>query len=138
MILSVKLLDDRAKLPVKAYSNDAGFDIFSLEDAVLSPDRVNVLSTGLAFEIPIGYFGLLMSRSSAAINSGIDNIAGVIDSDYRGEIKIVVTTMRMVTISAGEKIAQLIIIPTPQIEIKRSYNLHPTERGQNGFGSSGK
>lgn len=136
--LRVKKLDPSATLPTRPHKTDAGLDIYLLRDCYLRANQSNILSTGLAFEIPSGHFGLLLSRSSTAMKYGMANIAGVIDSDYRGEVRVVVTVEKEYMAHAGDRIAQLIIVPIPDIQIEEAQELSETQRGSGGFGSSGK
>lgn len=137
MELRIKLLDERARLPRRAHPNDAGLDLAPLGGADLTPGETSKLRTGVAVEIPTGYFGMAVPRSSAKAR-GLD-VLGIIDSDYRGEVHIVITNTgwREQIIRPGEFLAQLIIIPvaTPCITIVNE--LSPTARADGGFGSSG-
>lgn len=137
MELRIRLLDDRAKLPRRAHPNDAGLDLAPLEDHMIGPGETRKMRTGIAVEIPTGYFGLLQSRSSAKMN-GID-ITCVIDSDYRGDVTISAANIGegFVHVRACQFIAQLIIIPCLSPAISIVPELSETGRGAKGFGSSG-
>ena len=139
--LRIKILDDRATPPRRAHPTDAGLDlapISSGDTRRVGPGETSIYRTGIAAEIPTGYFGLVVPRSSAKVR-GL-SISGVIDSSYRGDIRIVITnaSWNTQTIRHGEHIAQLIIIPceTPAITIVNE--LSQTDRGTSGFGSSDK
>lgn len=146
MYLKVKRLTDSAKLPIKINQTDAGFDVFSDEDITIVARETVLVSTGIALEIPEGYYGRLKGRSGLSVKTGLRVIEGTIDSDYRGEIKIMCEcfTKRIdgnfVTkhiIKKGERIAQLIIQPLPEITIVECDELSETKRGVGGFGSTG-
>lgn len=138
MKLKIKLLDENAKVPTKAYFGDAGIDFYSLYDTWVHPQKSNVLPTGVSMEIPQGYFGLMKSRSSLAMKYGCNNTAGVVDAGYRGEVRVVLSTVKPFEIKAGDKIAQMVILPIPDIELEEVEELSNTQRGRKGFGSSGK
>lgn len=121
---------------------DAGYDLFTLEGTTLQPGERQLLSTGLHVEIPDGYVGLVKDRSSTAL-AGLHNLAGVIDASYRGEVKILVLNVgdAPYTIEVGQKIAQMVVIPcyTQSITYVDTVTaLASTERGDGGFGSTGK
>jgi len=140
MKIKVKKLDSRSKMPAYAHPGDAGMDLFSLERMSLRPGERVSCPTGIALEISEGYVGLVWDKSGLASKNGIKTMAGVIDSGYRGEIKIVLANLsqEVYTVNAGEKIAQLLIqkVENPEIEIVE--NLSDTVRGDGGFGSTGK
>jgi dUTP pyrophosphatase len=139
MKLKVKKLNNEAKLPVKKRKGDAGFDLYSLEDVELKPGERKLVSTGIAIEIPYGYFGLIKDRSGLAVKNGLHCLAGVVDSNYRGEIKVVLINLgnEPVKLEKHSRIAQLLIIPVPDFEIEEVNELSETERNEKGFGSSG-
>lgn len=137
MKMKVKRLTDTAKLPEKANRNDAGFDLYTDESFYLK-GHVQTISTGIALEIPEGYYGRLVGRSGLTSKSPIRVIEGVIDSDYRGEIKVMITSDSCSgEYEHGLKIAQLIIQPLPSVELVEVEELSTTGRGKNGFGSTG-
>lgn len=140
MELRIKQLDDRAKLPRRAHPSDAGLDLAPIVgkgQRVICPGETVKYRTGLAAEIPPGCFGMVVPRSSAKLK-GLD-VLGVLDSDYRGEIHIVVTNTGNDTevVEGGQYIAQLIIIPCLSPAISIVPELSETGRGVKGFGSSG-
>jgi dUTP pyrophosphatase len=152
--LQVELLDEHAKVPTKAYDKDAGLDIYALHKEVVrgpmieygydDDDRfrggeVSIIRTGIAVKIPDGYFGLIGNRSSMG-KRGLIVMGAIIDSSYTGELMIMLTnnTDEPHRIEAGDKIAQLLILPVPQVTVKVVDELPNTARGQSGFGSSGR
>jgi len=123
LIVKVKKTNDKAIIPTKAHQSDAGFDLHALVstgDPTDLPISFRTIGTGIAMEIPEGYFGLIKPRSGLSTKEGIDVLAGVVDSGYRGEIKVVLQSshargVRM--ISRGEKIAQILILPLPMLRL---------------------
>lgn len=154
MNLKVKRLTETAILPEKAFPTEAGFDVFADEAVTIHNGETVAVSTGIALEIPDGYYGRLKARSGLTLNSTLRVQEGTIDSSYRGEVKIIaeikdyeqgITRFGFVassntgkfTIEKGMKIAQLIIQPVPQFEIVEADELSESDRGENGFGSTG-
>lgn len=141
--VKVKLLTPTAKCPTKGSAQAAGYDIYADCDAdVYFGDATEVI-TGIAVKIPDGYAGIVKPRSGLAFNNGIDTMAGVIDSDYRGELKVLLTRNIddgfATGISEGDRIAQLLIVPClnqHDFKVVDDFN-DKTERGENGFGSTG-
>lgn len=139
--LDFKKLDDRAILPTRSNPTDAGLDLYAVSDDWIYPKSVTSVRTGIAVAIPTGYVGLVHPRSGLAFKHGITvvNAPGTIDSDYRGEIRVALTTLtdRSYRITAGDRIAQLVIqkieLPAPTWVDE----LSDTERGIGGFGSTG-
>lgn len=129
-----------AKRPKYGHPGDAGLDLFSCENHRLEPGGRHSFSTGWAFEIPRGYVGLVWDRSGLASKNGIHCLAGVVDSGYRGELKIVLlnTGQEPYHVKNGDKIAQLLIQPVEHMEIKEAESLSDTTRGSAGFGSTGR
>jgi dUTP pyrophosphatase len=133
------------KTPVTAYAGDAGFDLeFAPSDSmtrVIRPGTVELMETGVAVAIPEGYAGLVLPRSGMAANRCLApiNSPGLIDSGYRGEIVVALTNHGSArqAVAAGERIAQLVIVPVLLPWIETVEELDETERGSNGFGSSG-
>ena len=141
MRLPIQRLHPDAVVPEHAYAGDAGLDLVICESVSLGPGERAAVRTGLAVEIPQGYAGFVLPRSGLALNHGITllNSPGLIDSGYRGEIKlIVVNTDRNATFTAdaGKRMAQLVIVAYPSIEPYRVDELEGSERGERGFGSS--
>ena len=140
--VSVKRLDDKAVLPENAYAGDAGVDLRATEALVLKPFERACVSTGIAVAIPDGYAGYVIPRSGLAIKHGISvvNAPGLIDSGYRGELKVILINLdphEPFTIEVGDRIAQLVIAEVGQVHWAVTECLDETERGAGGFGSSG-
>lgn len=142
MQLRVKRLDPGLPLPSYAHDGDAGLDLCSAEDRTLSPFERALVGTGLAVAIPEGYAGFVQPRSGLAIKHGLSfvNTPGLIDSHYRGEIRVIVINLdpsEPLAISRGEKIAQLVIQRVERVDVVDSDDLDSTARGEGGFGSTG-
>lgn len=140
--LPIKRLDPTVELPTYAYEGDAGLDLRANEDVTLAPHERRLVSTGLAIAIPEGYAGFVQPRSGLALREGLSmaNTPGLIDSHYRGELKVCVVNLddeRPITISRGERIAQLVIQRVPVVTLVEVEELDETDRGSGGFGSSG-
>ena len=138
-MLKVKILNEKGKLPSRANPDDAGLDLFSAEKLTIQPKEWAKVSTGIAIEIPPGYYCRIAPRSGLALNYGIDVFAGVIDSSYRGELAVILYNAGGLPfeILEGQKIAQMIIeicqVWYPQEVFELSYSV----RSEGGFGSSG-
>ena len=139
MKLQIQRLDKEAKLPSYAYKGDAGMDVFSIENTDLFPGEKVAVRTGLRLAIPEGYAGFVWDKSGLATKHHIKTMAGVIDSNYRGELQVVLTNLgkEIYHIEKGSKIAQFIISPVASFEIEEAEIADETERGEGGFGSSG-
>jgi dUTP pyrophosphatase len=140
--LVVRRLRDDAVLPEHAYPGDAGLDLAACERVVIAPGARAVVSTGLAVAIPVGHAGLVTPRSGLAVRHGLGmvNAPGLIDSGYRGELRVVLlNTDRETpfTVESGMRVAQLVVIPVPELTLVEVEDLPETERGVAGFGSSG-
>ena len=138
----VKRLDETLDLPAYAYAGDAGLDLRAAEDAVLKPFERKAVACGIALAIPSGYAGFVLPRSGLAAKHGISivNAPGLIDSNYRGEIKVILINLdpnNPFVIARGDRIAQLVVLKTPSVELSEASDLDDTVRGQGGFGSSG-
>lgn len=137
MKLKVKRITPTAMLPIKNHSTDAGFDLFADEDITVQTQTV--IKTGIALEIPTGYYAEIVGRSGLTSKTSFRVNKGVIDSAYRGEIGIMCETYRTTyTINQGDKIAQMILHKLPDFEIEEVDELSSSERGTKGFGSSDK
>jgi dUTP pyrophosphatase len=139
--LPVRRLRPEARLPDRAYPGDAGLDLATCEPVELRPGERAVVPTGLAVAIPRGYAGFVQPRSGLAAQRGVAvvNSPGLIDSGYRGEIRIVLLNTdreETFTAEAGDRIAQLVVLPVPAVEITVVEELPESERGMRGFGSS--
>jgi len=140
MTLQVKLLREDAILPRRINSTDAGLDIFLCEEThTCFAGCRSVAATGIAVAIPNGYYGRIAPRSGLAVRYGVDVLAGVVDSSYRGEIKVVLfnTDERPHTFVQGARIAQLIIEKIALPVVVEVSDLDETSRGDDGFGSTG-
>lgn len=140
MKLYIQKLDPSATLPSYAYEGDAGMDIFSFQDVEIAPGGKALVSTGLKVAIPKNHAGFVWDKSGIAIKSYIKTMAGVIDSNYRGELKIALANLgsEPYIIKKGEKIAQLVVKPIVAPEVLEVDELPKNdERGEKGFGSSG-
>ena len=139
--LPVKRLTATSTLPSKANLFDAGLDLYSDEKdpVTLSPGERRLFSTGISVAIPKGFVGLIWPRSGHAVKTGLDTMAGVIDSPYRGEVKVLLINHSQdhQVYRHGDKIAQLIIQQAPDFTPVETENLDETSRGERGFGSSG-
>jgi len=142
MILKIKKLNQNAVIPAYQTKEAAGFDLHSIDDVIIKPGERKLIGTGLAFEIEFGYEVQIRPRSGLAYKHGITvlNTPGTIDSDYRGEIKVLLInhSSEAFEVKKGERIAQAVIAPVIQAEIVEVENLSDTERGSGGFGSTGK
>lgn len=132
------VLDDGAYMPLRAHSDDAGYDLFSMEDGCIFPNARAKFDTGVHMAIPSGYEGHIRSRSSVMINKGCIT-DGTIDSGYTGSIGVILFNLsgKLVEIKKGEKIAQIVIEPIFTPELEEVDCLEETERGSGGFGSTG-
>ena len=140
--LPVKRLDPTIELPSYAYAGDAGLDRRSSEDVTLEPFERRLISTGLAIAIPEGYAGFVQPRSGMALKHGLSmaNTPGLIDSHYRGELKVIAINLdprEPISIKRGDRIAQLVIQQVPVVSLVEVEELDETDRGTGGFGSSG-
>jgi dUTP pyrophosphatase len=140
--LRAQRLDPRAVLPTRAHPGDAGLDLYALDPCRLAPGDRAIVRTGIAVEIPAGYAGLVMPRSGLASRNGIAlvNAPGLIDSGYRGELKILLLNTDRTTgceIAAGDRIAQLVLTAVQTPAVVEVAELSASTRGVDGFGSSG-
>lgn len=137
-LLKVKRLRRTAKLPTRGSEQAAGLDLYTDLSEVLTPQATVVISTGIAIELPPGTVGLILDRSSMG-KKGVHTFGGVIDSDYRGEIKVTLhnTNNQNIHIDDGDRIAQLVVLPIVIMQPYEVKELTTTERGSNGFGSTG-
>ena len=157
MEIKYSKLHPEGKEPFRANMSDAGYDLFSTEYVVLEPFQRRLISAGINVEIPEGFYGRVAPRSGLACKNGIDVMAGVIDSGYRGEIKVLLINFNFegynlqptafeamfgsankIEIKPGDRIAQLIIEKCHTVEWKSMETLEDSLRGDQGFGSSGQ
>jgi dUTP pyrophosphatase len=142
MNLRIARLDERARLPTRAHDGDAGLDLYALEPAVLAPGERASVPTGIAVEIPPGHAGLVLPRSGLAARHGISvvNAPGLIDSGYRGEVRVLLLNTdraRPFELGAGDRIAQLVLVRVALATPTEVDALGDSDRGAGGFGSSG-
>lgn len=140
--LPIKKLNPQVELPTYAYEGDAGLDLRAAEDISLRPFERTLISTGFAIAVPEGYAGFVQPRSGSALKLGLSmpNTPGLIDSHYRGELKVVAVNLdpkSAIRIKKGERIAQLVIQEVPVVKLIEVDELDETDRGEGGFGSSG-
>ena len=142
MKLRIKKLNENATVPTYGTEYSAGADLYSIETVTVAPHETKLVHTGIALEIPEGYAGLIFARSGLASKRGLApaNKVGVIDADYRGEIMVALHnhSETEASVEAGERIAQLSIMPFLKAEFELSDELSDTVRGAGGFGSTGK
>jgi dUTP pyrophosphatase len=140
--LRVRRIEAGATLPRRAYPGDAGLDLYALERELLEPGERASVRTGIAVQIPDGHAGLVLPRSGLAARHGIAlvNAPGLIDTGYRGEIRVLLLNTDRdtpCTIAAGDRIAQLVLVRIETPDVVEVDQLAPSERGAGGFGSSG-
>ena len=140
--VKIQLINPNAKLPTYAHTTDAGADVYAAESVWFMPGETKIVPTGLKVAIPTGYEIQIRPRSGMSLKTGfrIANAPGTIDSDYRGEVGVIMTNTSTSTenIAQGDKIAQMVISPVPMIKWIETDNLDETERGESGFGSTDK
>lgn len=139
--LPIRRLRPDAVLPERAYTGDAGLDLAACERVELRPGARAVVATGLSVAIPDGYAGFVQPRSGLAARNGITivNTPGLVDSGYRGELCVILLNTdpaEAFVVEHGMRIAQLVIVPVPELELLEVDELPPSERGVRGFGSS--
>lgn len=140
--VAITRLREDAVLPEAAYRGDAGLDLVACESVEIAPGRRQMVATGIAVAIPEGYAGFVLPRSGLAARHGITfvNTPGLIDSGYRGELRVIVLNTdpeTPFTVEAGTRIAQLVIVPVAEVGLVEVEDLPVSERGAAGFGSSG-
>lgn len=144
MNIALKKLTDTAKMPERGSVAAAGYDLFAdiTEEQVIEPHDTKMIGTGIAVAIPDGYFGGIYARSGLSAKEGLRpaNCTGVVDADYRGEIKVALhndcTEARKIV--PGQKIAQMVVMPFLDVVFEEQDTLDQTDRGAGGFGSTGK
>ncbi len=139
--LPIRRLRDDAVLPERAYAGDAGLDLAACERVELAPGERATVPTGLAVAIPEGFAGFVQPRSGLAARHGLTvvNSPGLVDSGYRGELRVVVLNTdarEAFVVEPGMRIAQLVVLPVPEVELVEVEELPESERGVRGFGSS--
>ena len=133
-------MDGAGELPEYSSAGAAGADLRAREAVVLAPGGRAAVATGLNVEIPAGHVGLVWPRSGLAVRHGIDTLAGVIDSDYRGEVRVVLVNHgdAEFRIEPGDRIGQLLVQKVERASFSRAGALAATSRGEGGFGSTGR
>jgi dUTP pyrophosphatase len=140
MKLQIQRIHPDAKLPSYAYEGDAGMDLYSVEDTTITPGEKVLVATGLKLAVPAGHGGFVWDKSGIATKYHIKTMAGVVDSNYRGELKVALTNLgaEPYDVKRGEKVAQLVIKPVATPEIEEVDEIEANDvRGEKGFGSSG-
>lgn len=140
--LLVKRLDPGVPLPTSAHPGDAGLDLCAAEDVTLKPGERASIPTGIAVAIPEGYAGFVLPRSGLAARHGLSmvNAPGLIDAGYRGEIRLVLINLdpsEALELRRGDRVAQLVLQPVPEVQVREVDELPPSARGEGGFGSTG-
>ena len=139
--IKIKRLNENAILPEKQHDSDAGYDLHSIEDIILKPNQIYKVKTGIAIQIPNNYGGLVLPRSGLSSKYGISliNTPGLIDPGYRGEllIPLINHSSNEYTINKNERVAQLILIEIPEVNIEVVSDLDDSDRDSKGFGSTG-
>ena len=140
--LFIKKLYSNSIIPTKGSSEAAGYDLYARIDGlnnIIEPHSSLLVSTGVAMKIPFGYYGRIAPRSGFSVKTELIINAGVIDSDYRGEVKILFQnfTDKYISINNGDKVAQIIIEKIAHCDVLEVQDLDDTARGTNGFGSTG-
>ena len=134
------ILDEGAKMPTRAHADDAGLDLYSRENRVIFPHSSATFDIGVHVEIPRGYVGMIKSKSGLNVKYGLTS-EGVLDCGYTGSIRVKLYnhSSEAYTVAAGDKISQLVITPfiAPELELVKDFGTE-TERGENGFGSTGR
>lgn len=137
-VIKAKKLDPRAQLPLRAHPTDSGADLFALERTVLPPHTVVKVRTGIAVELPENTSGIIWGKSSVE-SKGIKAMAGLVDAPYRGELLVCMYNLNDAefVFEAGQKVAQLVVLPTLYPSFTEVQDLSDTSRGSGGFGSTG-
>ena len=136
--MKVKKLHPQAKLPVRAHATDSGADLFALERTVLPPHAISHVHTGIAVELPENTSGIIWGKSSVE-SKGVKAMAGLVDAPYRGELIVCMYNLNDTefVFEKGQKVAQLVVLPTLYPDFEEAEELSDTARGAGGFGSTG-
>ena len=141
-VLKIKKLNEDAIIPFYAHPGDAGLDLFSVEEVTIEPGKRQLVATGISIELPKNTEAQVRPRSGLALKYGVTvlNSPGTIDEGYRGEIKVILINHgeEAFKINRGDKIAQMVIMPVLTVGIEEVEILNDSERGEGGFGSTGK
>ena len=138
--IRVKKTEKKAIVPTRSNQSDAGWDLYSVTTRPIAPSQRVTIKTGISLEIPEEYVGLIWPRSGMSVKNGIDVLAGVVDSGYRGEIKVILYNHGKsdFLINNKDRIAQMILTPVIKMDLEETDDLPETIRGEGGFGSTGK
>ena len=138
LTMKVKKLAPHATLPLRAHATDSGADLFALERTVLAPRAITYVHTGIAVELPESTSGIIWGKSSVE-SKGIKAMAGLVDAPYRGELIVCMYNLNDTefTFEQGQKVAQLVVLPTLYPAFEEAEELTDTARGDGGFGSTG-
>jgi dUTP pyrophosphatase len=140
-VVKMQPIDSRAQLPVKGSEGAAGMDLKASQMVVINPGQTGMVDTGWNIEIPKGHVGLVCSRSGLAAKQGVFvlNAPGIVDEDYRGEIKVILHNAgnTAFVVNVGDRIGQLVLMKLPEWEVMLTGELSASARGTNGFGSTG-
>ncbi len=138
LTLKVKKLDSRARLPFRAHPTDSGADLFALERTIIPAHSIQKVRTGIAIELPDNTSGIIWGKSSVE-SKGIKAMAGLVDAPYRGELLVCMYNLNETefVFEAGQKVAQLVVLPTLYPSFEEAEELSDTSRGTGGFGSTG-
>lgn len=139
-MLVKRIGEHNLQIPSQATDGAAGYDLRAVEHVMVYPFEKKTICTGFAFQIPVGMVGIIKGRSGLASSHSIDVLGGVIDSDYRGEVKVMLLNHgeRVLVIEAGDRIAQMVVTPCLHSACTEVDELPETARSDNGFGSTGK
>ncbi|EKE11903.1 MAG: hypothetical protein ACD_15C00003G0015 [uncultured bacterium] len=139
MKIQIQKINSEAKIPKYTIDGDAGMELYSVDDMIILPGQILACATGIIVAIPDGYAGLIWDKSGIALNGGIKTMGGVIDSNYRGEVRVILKNLseKEYIIGRGNKIAQMIIQKVEAPILEEVDELSKTERGGGGFGSTG-
>jgi dUTP pyrophosphatase len=140
MEVKIKLLSEAGKTPTKGTDFSAGYDLYAAENGEIDPLKRCLIKTNISIAIPKGYYGRIAPRSGLAYKNGIDVMAGVIDSDYRGDVGVILynTGIEVFSFNRGDRIAQLVIEKCYKADWVQVDDLSDTDRGDGGYGHTGK
>lgn len=143
MNIKINRITPQAKIPTRSNDTDAGYDLYAAVNGRISGKNREIVSTGIRVAIPEGYYGRIAPRSGLAVKHGIDVLAGVVDSGYRGEVGVVLQNLSLMDFdyNEGDRVAQLIIEKCHGVtweEVETEEGLYSSERGEGGFGSTGE
>lgn len=140
MEIKIKLLSEVGKIPTKGTDFSAGYDLYAAENGEIDPLKRCLIKTNISIAIPKGYYGRIAPRSGLAYKNGIDVMAGVIDSDYRGDVGVILynSGIEVFSFNRGDRIAQLVIEKCHKADWVQVDDLSDTDRGDGGYGHTGK